>query len=365
VEEQTGTPLATRTLYAFNGAVIAERNSAGSSLVYLHGDHLGSVTAATNASGGVASRQEFDPWGAARAGGGVSQTSLNFTGQRKDDTGLLYYHARYYDPALARFVSADSIVPSAEAGRGGAALAVDYHEPRSIADLHDVLDTPRSARGSNGPSNAQNFNRYSYVLGNPVRNVDPSGHICAEAGMGCGETSDQTYEGQFSGPDSADYYALAAMGATVIIDRELGLVARVDSIPPGGIYPDGGFEIHVYRQWADRSATEVGIWQPISGWQAKHEVLGEPERWSRNAWNRLNGVIVDNLRRRGLLAPSGEAMIKYRNGVPGYPQQPPPPAGRAQGPSEGGALRSGPFGSGASSGGGGAPGAGSLRELEE
>jgi hypothetical protein len=68
VDEQTGTPLATRTLYAFNGAVIAERNSADGSLVYLHGDHLGSVTAATTASGGVASRQEFDPWGAVRSG---------------------------------------------------------------------------------------------------------------------------------------------------------------------------------------------------------------------------------------------------------------------------------------------------------
>ncbi|HVF98953.1 MAG TPA: RHS repeat-associated core domain-containing protein [Chloroflexia bacterium] len=58
--------------------------------------------------------QQFHPWGKVRSGG-ISVTDLNYTGQRKDDTGLLYYHARYYDPSLARFVSPDSIVPSSGA----------------------------------------------------------------------------------------------------------------------------------------------------------------------------------------------------------------------------------------------------------
>jgi RHS repeat-associated protein len=37
----------------------------------------------------------------------LSQTGLNYTGQRLEGTGLLYFHARYYDPSLARFVNAD------------------------------------------------------------------------------------------------------------------------------------------------------------------------------------------------------------------------------------------------------------------
>jgi len=49
-----------------------------------------------------------------------------------DGTGLLYYHARYYDPVLARFVSADSVVPgAASGGMDGVALkslTVDFHE---------------------------------------------------------------------------------------------------------------------------------------------------------------------------------------------------------------------------------------------
>jgi hypothetical protein len=53
------------------------------------------VALSVNAATGATSSQEFDPWGAVRSGS-VPQTSLNYTGQRKDSTGLRYYHARYY-----------------------------------------------------------------------------------------------------------------------------------------------------------------------------------------------------------------------------------------------------------------------------
>lgn len=57
-------------------------------------------------------RQAFTPWGARRPGDGdVTQTTRDFTGQKKDGTGLLFSNARYYDPQLGRFVSADSIAP--------------------------------------------------------------------------------------------------------------------------------------------------------------------------------------------------------------------------------------------------------------
>jgi len=133
--------------YTFNGQVVAMRDSATNAVTYLHGDHLGSVSLATNSSGAVVSRQDFDPWGKARGTSTIPQTSLNYTGQRLDGTGLLYYHARYYDPTLARFVSADSVVPG-------------------------QADTA-------GTANPQNLNRYSYVNNNPVRYTDPTGH-CVE-----------------------------------------------------------------------------------------------------------------------------------------------------------------------------------------
>ncbi|MFH1263439.1 MAG: RHS repeat-associated core domain-containing protein [Pseudomonadota bacterium] len=45
----------------------------------------------------------------------TNQESLGYTGQRRDSsTDLLYLHARYYDPALGRFISPDPITPGKE-----------------------------------------------------------------------------------------------------------------------------------------------------------------------------------------------------------------------------------------------------------
>jgi RHS repeat-associated protein len=183
----------------FNGQVLGEHdNWTGGTVTYLHGDHLGSVSLATNGSGAVVSKQDFDPWGKVRGTSAIGQTSLNYTGQRLDGTGLLYYHARYYDPVLARFVSADSIVPgSASGGMDGVALkslTVDFHEPGFGAQLagentqpfwFQMSDEQRQQAGSPwGPANAQALNRYSYVQNNPLRWTDPSGHcpLCRLAG---------------------------------------------------------------------------------------------------------------------------------------------------------------------------------------
>jgi RHS repeat-associated protein len=51
----------------------------------------------------------------------LTGTTREYTGQQRDDTGLLFYNARYYDPVLGRFVSPDTIVPGTSAGSGGAA----------------------------------------------------------------------------------------------------------------------------------------------------------------------------------------------------------------------------------------------------
>ena len=73
---------------------------------------------------------------------------LNYTGQRLDGTGLLFYNARYYDPAIGRFLSADTVAPHRE--------------------------------------NSQSRNRYSYVLNNPLKYTDPTGH--------CGQSTDTADE---------------------------------------------------------------------------------------------------------------------------------------------------------------------------
>jgi len=128
--EQTGSNV-TKYYYA-NGQRVAMRTAAG--VTYVHTDHLGSTSVTSGAQPG---NTQYFPYGATRSG--TVSTTYRFTGQRLDDsTGLYYYGARYYDAALGRFIQPDTIVPN--------------------------------------PVNPQALNRYSYVLNNPLRYTDPTGH---------------------------------------------------------------------------------------------------------------------------------------------------------------------------------------------
>ncbi|MBA3947893.1 MAG: hypothetical protein H0X37_25480 [Herpetosiphonaceae bacterium] len=126
----------------------------------------------------------------------------------KDNTNLPYYHARQYDPLTGKFGSPDSIVPGAARASGGGAatlgggsttsLTVDFHEPGFASQLnqHNAAtgskgfwfqlssEEQQKAESPMGPSNPQALNRYSYVLNNPLRYTDPTGH-CVDP-ISCG-----------------------------------------------------------------------------------------------------------------------------------------------------------------------------------
>ncbi len=143
----------------------------------------------TTTSAGVGSQQAFDPWGQVISGG-IAATTRNYTGQHLDGTGLLYYNARYYDPGVGRFISADTVVPgNASGGMDGVAvkpLTVGFHETQFLGKLNQenqfgfwfqLSDEEREQAGSSwGPTNPQALNRYSYVQTNPLKYTDPTGH---------------------------------------------------------------------------------------------------------------------------------------------------------------------------------------------
>jgi RHS repeat-associated protein len=133
--EKTGDNVTTS--YYLGSKLIAVRT--GTTLSYILQDHLGSTSGSANSSGALASTLLYYSFGATRASTGTSPTGKKFTGQRLDSTGLYYYNARYYDPSIGRFISPDSIVP-------------DWKNP-------------------------QTWNKYSYVLNNPLKYTDESGHI--------------------------------------------------------------------------------------------------------------------------------------------------------------------------------------------
>ncbi len=122
--------------YFFGGMRVAQRRDGV--LTYLHGNHLGSSVLETNTSGVMVNDEKYFAYGEQRDVGPVN-TENQYTDQKRDDTGLYYYGARYYDPALGTFVSPDSIVPE--------------------------------------PTNVFDYNRMMYTRGNPLRFIDPSGHV--------------------------------------------------------------------------------------------------------------------------------------------------------------------------------------------
>lgn len=127
-----------RTTYGLAGSVVALRvqtQTTGNHLYYMHGNHLGSMTVITDENGDVVDEARYYPFGKYRVAPTEDLTDIGYTGHRHNaDIGLIYMGARYYDPTLRRFISADTIIPN-------------------------MLNT-------------KSFNRFSYVQNNPInRNV--------------------------------------------------------------------------------------------------------------------------------------------------------------------------------------------------
>ena len=83
--------------------------------IYFHQDKTGSVIAMSNSSGAIVEGPyTYDPYGNCLVGGvacsAATSVAYKYTGRRFDlETGLYYYRARYYSPALGRFLQTDPI----------------------------------------------------------------------------------------------------------------------------------------------------------------------------------------------------------------------------------------------------------------
>ena len=117
---------------------------ASQQVYYLHGDHLGTPRVATNAANQVVWRHlpTGEPFGAAApeedpdGNGQATVIHLRFPGQYYDrETGLSYNYFRDYDPRTGRYVQSDPV-------------------------------------GLDG-----GINTYSYVGGNPLSKIDPTGEF--------------------------------------------------------------------------------------------------------------------------------------------------------------------------------------------
>jgi RHS repeat-associated protein len=89
----------------------------GASASYPLSDALGSVRSLASPTASVLGTANYDAFGSARAQTGQASI-FGYTGQQTDSTGLSYFRARYYNPALGRFLSSDSVQPNAPGTQG-------------------------------------------------------------------------------------------------------------------------------------------------------------------------------------------------------------------------------------------------------
>ncbi|RTY65819.1 hypothetical protein EKM05_09815, partial [Flavobacterium sp. GSP27] len=122
---------------------------------YLHRDYLGSIIAISDENGLAIERRHFDAWGnlAKLQQNGVAivlptdgtAAKLLFldrgytSHEHLSEVGLIHMNGRLYDPVLRSFLMPDNFIQQ--------------------------------------PENTQNYNRYAYVLNNPLMYTDPSGEI--------------------------------------------------------------------------------------------------------------------------------------------------------------------------------------------
>ena len=122
--------------YIRGSELIARNTDAVRTYYHYASDEMGSITHVTDEDGNILNRYEYDAWGNLTLEDEQVSNRFKYTGEQFDPVTQQYYlRARFYNPALARFMQEDTY------------------------------------RGDG-------LNLYAYCANNPVCYVDPSGHWC-------------------------------------------------------------------------------------------------------------------------------------------------------------------------------------------
>ena len=110
-------------------------------------DPLSSPLILMDEDGNIVKRYIFDPFGNLEAQWGTEPNHYLFTGKERDENGLYYFGARYYNPRLGRWITPEPL----------------FNDPARLGDLK--LEEPQS------------LNPYTYCVNNPFLYLDPTGEV--------------------------------------------------------------------------------------------------------------------------------------------------------------------------------------------
>ncbi|QSB25550.1 RHS repeat-associated core domain-containing protein [Flavobacterium sp. CLA17] len=130
----------------YTAPVVLKSDGTAQNYLYLHRDYQGTIVAISDQSGAVVEKRLFDAWGnivkvqdgAGNILAGLTLLDRGYTGhEHLQSIGIIHMNGRLYDPRLHRFLQPDNYVQE--------------------------------------PYNTQNYNKYGYVLNNPLKYTDQSG----------------------------------------------------------------------------------------------------------------------------------------------------------------------------------------------
>lgn len=136
----------------YTAPIVLKSDGTTQNYLYLHRDYQGTIVAVTNQTGALVEKRLFDAWGnivkvqdgAGNILAGLTVLDRGYTGhEHLQSVGIIHMNGRLYDPKLHRFLQPDNYIQE--------------------------------------PDNTQNYNKYGYVLNNPLKYTDPSGEEAVSA----------------------------------------------------------------------------------------------------------------------------------------------------------------------------------------
>jgi RHS repeat-associated protein len=122
-----------------SGSGIETTGLAQTGMLFFHPDYTGNISYVTDKDGIVVNQITYKPYGEIYEMSGNNNFAHKFNSHKLDEeTKLVFANARYYDPSLGRFITADTLVPNL--------------------------------------TKVQSLNKYMYVEGSPFEYSDKSGH---------------------------------------------------------------------------------------------------------------------------------------------------------------------------------------------
>lgn len=139
----------------YTAPIVLKSDGTTQNYLYLQRDYQGSIVGISDETGQIVEKRLFDAWGnvlvqdeAGNTLSGLTILDRGYTGhEHLQNIGLIHMNGRLYDAKLHRFLQPDNYVQD--------------------------------------PTNTQNYNRYGYVLNNPLKYIDPSGEQTSKECVGC------------------------------------------------------------------------------------------------------------------------------------------------------------------------------------